>query len=162
LQPVPTRPKQFDDLLKPAGMSRPGSSQRLVGASTGGGRQIHQARLNPSLDDDDFLRSSIPPTFTKTTSAAHSRSPQPIDPFDFDQLAAVEPVAGGISRGTSGMRTPDADFHFGDGPGADESDDDDWLKELNKPVRAGARHSSSLVSVSSALKVLPTAFEALT
>lgn len=163
LQPIPTRPKQFDGLLQPIGASRPASAHSYTSlkpeSSPGSASASTVPHVKSFLDEDDFMAgmasTSRPPARSSPTKA---KSPRPIDPFDFDQLAAVEPVKNGVSRGDSGMRTPLSDFDFGDGPNGararedddDDDDDHDWLKELNKPVAQARQQMDSRVRLCSA------------
>lgn len=153
LQPVPTKAaSSFDALLQP--VSRPASS---ASRTTPGLPQHSIGRSAISgLEDDDFMVASS--SKAKNGQSSHSGlSPQPADPWDFDQLAAVKPVQasrrqgnGRSSRGdNSGMRTPDPNFDFGDWQDEDEEEQGilsssraspDFARRFDDQVRGSAEH----------------------
>jgi hypothetical protein len=118
LQPVPLKSSSaFEGLLQPTvSLSRPsssvsasrspvsGSTATLTGAKSGKG----------SFWDNDLLVGSSSSSSSSRPPAAAITTPQIADPWDFDQLAAVEPVKSRGNGNGSGMRTPDPDFDFGD------------------------------------------------
>lgn len=123
LQPIPTKAaSSFDALLQP--VSRPSSSASRAQPHVP--QQIGSSSAKAKWEDDDFMLGSAPQS---TTQAQRPQSsPQPDDPWDFDQLAAVKPkpaphTNGSSSRGgNSGMRTPDPNFDFGEWRDEDEEE----------------------------------------
>jgi hypothetical protein len=116
LQPIPTRSgAAFDGLLKPIPVSRPSSSSSGIRTPVLPAASSSRTTAKSPLawdDDDDFLSSG---TTNGGPSASAAKTTGPADPWDFDQLAAVEPVKSqNGTRGGSGMRTPDPDFDFGE------------------------------------------------
>jgi hypothetical protein len=107
LQPIPLESSTaFQGLLQPT-ISRPSSSSSRSPVS--GPTSTEAKSGKGSFWDNDLLvgSSSKPPPASSTT-------PQIADPWDFDQLAAVEPVRPNGNGKGSGMRTPDPDFDFGE------------------------------------------------
>lgn len=146
LQPIPTRSgAAFDGLLQPNPISRPSSSSS---------RSITPAPARTTAksplawdDDDDFLAGASSQTKASTTSSTSSAPVPPADPWDFDQLAAEEPVkaqtqsqARSRNGGTSGMRTPDPDFDFGEWK---EMDDDRSTSRSGPSANGQRRHAVS-------------------
>lgn len=123
LQPVPQKPaSSFDALLKP--VSRPSSSASrsspLPQASVSGG--------SSGWGDDDFLTTSASTSKLSPTMRAQV-SPQPADPWDFDQLPVTKPTIpdtrtdrSSSKASGSGMRTPDPNFDFGEWRDEDEEE----------------------------------------
>jgi hypothetical protein len=109
-------------------------------------------------EEEDFLQSfSTSKAPEQTSRRKPSPKPPPVDPFDFDQLDSVVPSlavgqgSGSGRGGSSGMRTPESNFDFGDGSGYinelgrndvnGTEDEIDILGDLAKPVpirRAGS------------------------
>lgn len=118
LQPIPLKSSSaFEGLLKPT-ISRPSSS-------TSANRSPITHSTSPGVTksgkgsfwDNDLLVGSSPASSSSRPPPASSATPQVADPWDFDQLAAVEPVRsdkGSNGNKGSGMRTPDPDFDFGE------------------------------------------------
>jgi len=113
LQPVPTKSSNaFDGLLQPT-ISRPSSSTSR-GSTPAPAKSSGKGTF---WDNDDFLAGPSKPSPSgpsKPISSANTA--QVADPWDFDQLAAVEPVRPSVNGNgkSSGMRTPDPDFDFGE------------------------------------------------
>jgi hypothetical protein len=125
LQPIPTKSSDaFNGLLQPT-ISRPSSSTPSRGTTPAPAKSVGKGTF---WDNQDFLagpsKPSPPPKPSPLSnpSASQSGASQVADPWDFDQLAAVEPVRPNGNGKSSGMRTPDPDFDLGewkdmDGPG---------------------------------------------
>lgn len=122
LQPVPTKPaSSFDTLLHP--ISRPSSSTSRASPQA---QQPSTSSRSSGWGDDDLLTASS----SKHAPAARSQgSPQPADPWDFDQLPVSKPpmsaakANGSSSKASgSGMRTPDPNFDFGEWRDEDEEE----------------------------------------
>jgi len=127
LQPIPTKSSDaFNGLLQPT-ISRPSSSTASRGSTPAPAKSAGKGTF---WDNQDFLSGPSKPSPPPKPSPLFNSSPfqagesQAADPWDFDQLAAVEPVRpnGNGNGKSSGMRTPDPDFDFGewkdmDGPG---------------------------------------------
>jgi hypothetical protein len=122
LQPIPTKSSNaFEGLLQPT-ISRPSSS--VSRGSTPTPVQAKSSGKGTFWDNQDFLAGpskSSPPGPSKPTPS--TMTTQVADPWDFDQLVAVDPVrpsGNGNGNGqSSGMRTPDPDFDFGEWKGMD-------------------------------------------
>lgn len=121
LQPTPQKPaSSFDALLHP--ISRPSSSTSRTSPLP----QTSVSGRSSGWGDDDFLTASS----SKPAPTVRSQvSPQPDDPWDFDQLPVTKPSVaatrtnGSSSRaGGSGMRTPDPNFDFGEWRDEDEEE----------------------------------------
>jgi hypothetical protein len=125
LQPVPTKSSDaFNGLLQPT-ISRPSSSTPSRGTTPAPAKSMGKGTF---WDNADFLAGPSKPSPPSKSSplsnppASQAGASQAADPWDFDQLAAVEPVRPNGNGKSSGMRTPDPDFDFGewrdmDGPG---------------------------------------------
>jgi hypothetical protein len=125
LQPVPTESSDaFNELLQPT-ISRPSSSTPSLGTTPAPAKSAGKGTF---WDNADFLAGPSKPSPPSKSSplsnppASQAGASQVADPWDFDQLAAVEPVRPNGNGKSSGMRTPDPDFDFGewkdmDGPG---------------------------------------------
>jgi hypothetical protein len=125
LQPIPTKSSDaFNGLLQPT-ISRPSSSTPSRGTTPAPAKSVGKGTF---WDNQDFLAGPSKPSPPSKSSplsnpsASQSGASQVADPWDFDQLAAVEPVRPNGNGKSSGMRTPDPDFDFGewrdmDGPG---------------------------------------------
>lgn len=120
LQPVPTKSSDaFNGLLQPT-ISRPSSSTPSRGTTPAPAKSVGKGTF---WGNQDFLAGpSKPSPPSKSSPLSNPLASQAADPWDFDQLAAVEPVRPNGNGKSSGMRTPDPDFDFGewkdmDGPG---------------------------------------------
>jgi len=123
LQPVPTKSSDaFNGLLQPT-ISRPSSSTPSRGSTPAPAKSVGKGTF---WDNADFLAGPSKPSPPlkasplSTSSAFPAGASQAADPWDFDQLAAVEPVRPNGNGNSSGMRTPDPDFDFGEGRDMDE------------------------------------------
>jgi hypothetical protein len=118
LQPIPTKSSDaFNGLLQPT-ISRPSSSTPSRGTTPA---PVKNSGKGTFWDNADLLAGPSKPSPPSIPSSSLAAT-QVADPWDFDQLAAVEPVKSNGNGKSSGMRTPDPDFDFGewkdmDGPG---------------------------------------------
>jgi len=123
LQPVPTKSSDaFNGLLQPT-TSRPSPSTPSRGTTPAPVKSVGKGTF---WDNQDFLAGPSKPSPPlkasplSTSSAFPAGASQVADPWDFDQLAAVEPVRLDGNGKSSGMRTPDPDFDFGEWKDMDE------------------------------------------
>jgi len=123
LQPVPTKSSDaFNGLLQPT-ISRPSSSTPSRGSTPAPAKSVGKGTF---WDNQDFLAGPSKPSPPikssplSTSSTFPAGASQVADPWDFDQLAAVEPVRPNGNGKSSGMRTPDPDFDFGEWRDMDE------------------------------------------
>jgi hypothetical protein len=115
LQPIPLKSSTaFEGLLQPT-ISRPSSSTSASRSPVSGSISTSAGTKSGkgSFWDNDLLVGSSSSSSLKPPPAAIT-TPQIADPWDFDQLAAVEPVRPNGNDKGSGMRTPDPDFDFGE------------------------------------------------
>jgi hypothetical protein len=119
LQPIPVKSANaFDGLLQPT-ISRPSSSASRVSTPAAVPAPTKPGGKGTFWDNDDFLAGPSKPKPIKSPAPVASSTSTPVaDPWDFDQLAAVEPVRptvnGNENGKSSGMRTPEPDFDFGE------------------------------------------------
>jgi hypothetical protein len=137
LQPVPTKSSDaFNGLLQPT-ISRPSSSTPSRGTTPAPAKSVGKGTF---WDNQDFLAGpSKPPPPSESLPLSDplvSRAgiSQVADPWDFDQLAAVEPVKPNGNGKSSGMRTPDPDFDFGEWKGMDEPGQSSRSSQARAPV----------------------------
>ena len=134
LQPIPTKSSDaFNGLLQPT-ISRPSSSTPSRGTTPAPAKSVGKGTF---WDNQDFLAGpSKPSPPPKPSPLSNPLASQAADPWDFDQLAAVEPVRPNGNGKSSGMRTPDPDFDFGEWKDMDEPGQGSRSSQSRAPVSA--------------------------
>jgi len=137
LQPIPTKSSDaFNGLLQPT-ISRPSSSTPSRGTTPAPAKSMGKGTF---WDNADFLAGPSKPSPPSKSSplsnppASRAEASQAADPWDFDQLAAVEPVRPNGNGKSSGMRTPDPDFDFGEWKDMDQPGQSSRSSQARAPV----------------------------